>query len=317
MRTRDIDEAIEAVAQVYCPHSLKVTGRAGGLDSELYVLRPGAQPLIHLAYGAPVDVDAGNFPQLFLALHSVRGHGKARQDGACAEWGAGQTLLFSANRETKIHFDRTFSQTSIRIDHVLLEQVCARWLGHPLKTGIQFDLSPFSPRLQRIWSHATQLLLDPDDHLTLGDGPARRAFDEYLLSLVLQNHRHNYTEEMNRDVAAPPPSIVRRAEQLIRDRYTAPVTVVELAADLGVSVRTLQAALRTWRSTTPTAYLREVRLKRAREALLTGDRSLTVTEIALRSGFTHLGRFAGAYRRAYGESPSVTRERQLRLRKRT
>jgi AraC-like DNA-binding protein len=312
MRTRDVDEAIAAVASVYCPHSIKVTGRASGLDSELDVLRVGAQPLIHLSYGAPVEVDAEDFSQLFLALHSLKGHGTAQQDGQRAEWGAGQTLLFSANRRTKIVFDQLFSQNSVRLDNVLLEQVCARWLGHPLKQGIRFDLSPFAPRLQRVWSHAVHLLLDPDGCMALGDGRARRAFDEYLISLLLQTHAHNYSEELHKEVAVPAPSIVRLAERLIREKAAAPVSVVELAADLDVSVRTLQAALRTWRSTTPSAYLRQIRLERAHDTLLNGDASLSVTEIAFQSGFTHLGRFAATYGRVYGEHPSETRARRRR-----
>ncbi|MGQ3029508.1 MAG: helix-turn-helix transcriptional regulator, partial [Ferrovibrionaceae bacterium] len=75
----------------------------------------------------------------------------------------------------------------------------------------------------------------------------------------------------------------------------------------GTSLRALQEGFRRFKGTTPMGYLRGVRLARVR-AELTGpgmaDRS--VTEIALRWGFTHLGRFAESYRAAYGETPSAT-----------
>ena len=58
-------------------------------------------------------------------------------------------------------------------------------------------------------------------------------------------------------------------------------------------------------------YLREIRLKRAREALLAADpcSATSVTEIALDSGFVHLGRFSSEYRNRFGESPSQTLRR--------
>jgi transcriptional regulator GlxA family with amidase domain len=57
------------------------------------------------------------------------------------------------------------------------------------------------------------------------------------------------------------------------------------------------------------AYLRRVRLQKVREELLR-DSADGVTDIATRWGFEHLGRFAGAYRRRYGETPSETRRRR-------
>ncbi len=49
MRTRNVDEAIEAVSKVYCPHSISVTGRAAGIDSVLEIIQPGPQPLVYLS----------------------------------------------------------------------------------------------------------------------------------------------------------------------------------------------------------------------------------------------------------------------------
>jgi AraC-like DNA-binding protein len=55
------------------------------------------------------------------------------------------------------------------------------------------------------------------------------------------------------------------------------------------------------------AYVREVRLERARADLMSDDPSLgSVTDIALKWGFAHLGRFAVEYKRRFGESPSAT-----------
>jgi AraC-like DNA-binding protein len=42
------------------------------------------------------------------------------------------------------------------------------------------------------------------------------------------------------------------------------------------------------------------------ELKASGPDSVTVTQVAGRWGFVHLGRFASAYRRKFGESPSAT-----------
>jgi AraC-like DNA-binding protein len=316
VRTRDIDQAIEAVSKVYCPHSIQITGRSSGIDSVLEIMKPGQQPLIHLSYAAPVKIDAADFPRLYLAIFSTGGTGSARQDRKSAQWRAGETLLFSADAATRITFDQDFSQTSVKLDTDLLEATCARWLGHPLDHRVRFELTPYSNELQRKWSQVLSMLGATGKDALPESGLARRAFDEYVLALLLQYHRHNYSEEMARMDPAPPPSVVRRAEQLIRENAQAPLTVVEMANELGVGVRTLQAAFRTWRSTTPTAFLRETRLQRVREELLGADSSVSVTTAATRAGFTHLGRFSAVYRQAFGESPSVTLRRGLSRKRR-
>jgi tetratricopeptide (TPR) repeat protein len=49
-----------------------------------------------------------------------------------------------------------------------------------------------------------------------------------------------------------------------------------------------------------------VRLTRARQQLLQAGAEATVTDVAAANGFSQLGRFAGHYRRTFGEPPSVT-----------
>ncbi|MEV6492897.1 helix-turn-helix domain-containing protein, partial [Actinoplanes sp. NPDC051633] len=58
---------------------------------------------------------------------------------------------------------------------------------------------------------------------------------------------------------------------------------------------------------TPMAYLQQVRLQRAHDDLVAADPNTdTVSAIAHRWGFAHLGRFALSYRARYQETPSQT-----------
>jgi len=49
-------------------------------------------------------------------------------------------------------------------------------------------------------------------------GAARAALDEYLLTLLLHHHSHNYSEELAQSVPTPVPGVLRRAERFIIDK---------------------------------------------------------------------------------------------------
>lgn len=84
-------------------------------------------------------------------------------------------------------------------------------------------------------------------------------------------------------------------------------TIVDICTTVGVSERTLQYAFRTYVDMSPMAYLRLCRLNRVRAMLRMADPSdTTITVVAMRFGFVHLGRFSSDYKRVFGESPSVT-----------
>lgn len=57
----------------------------------------------------------------------------------------------------------------------------------------------------------------------------------------------------------------------------------------------------------PLQYFKNCRLEAARRELACAEREETsVTNVAMRYGFYHLGRFAGYYKHAFGELPSET-----------
>ncbi len=76
------------------------------------------------------------------------------------------------------------------------------------------------------------------------------------------------------------------------------------------SERMLQYAFRDIHGMGPHAWFQAMKLKEANRELRTcGSPSLRVSDVALRWGFTHFGRFSLEYRRMFGESPSETLKR--------
>jgi AraC family ethanolamine operon transcriptional activator len=98
---------------------------------------------------------------------------------------------------------------------------------------------------------------------------------------------------------------VWRALTAMRDHLDEELDLEDIGRMSGLSGRTLQLACRQMVGLSPIRLLRIERLTRARSALLRSDAH--VTEVALRCGFNHLGRFSTEYRRLFGESPRDTR----------
>jgi transcriptional regulator GlxA family with amidase domain len=108
---------------------------------------------------------------------------------------------------------------------------------------------------------------------------------------------------------------VSRVRNFLRDNLGEPVTVAELSRLAGVSERTLRAAFHDVLGLSPKRYAIAQRLKAARDALSAADPGTTVTDVAMSFGFFELGRFAGRYRRAFGESPSRTLHHDVTVRR--
>jgi hypothetical protein len=68
----------------------------------------------------------------------------------------------------------------------------------------------------------------------------------------------------------------------------------------------LHELFRRHRQCAPMQFVRKLRLEAVRRDLMSGMPFGSVTEVAYRWGFVHLGRFAEHYRWMFGESPSAT-----------
>jgi AraC-like DNA-binding protein len=104
--------------------------------------------------------------------------------------------------------------------------------------------------------------------------------------------------------------IVDRIEGLACARLGEPLRIDEICVFSGVSQRTLRTAVRAVHEMTPCRFVRAIRMREARKAMLSQlSATETITQIAMRFGFLELGRFSVEYRLMFGECPSATRRR--------
>lgn len=110
------------------------------------------------------------------------------------------------------------------------------------------------------------------------------------------------------DVDSSSSETLRRALEFIHAHAHEEVTAARIANAACVTTRAVQLAFQRHLGTTPSAYLRKVRLDRAHRDLMaaSGNEPCTVTQVATRWGFHHQGRFAAYYRQAFGQNPRQT-----------
>ncbi|MEB8388725.1 GlxA family transcriptional regulator [Rhodobacteraceae bacterium KMM 6894] len=100
-------------------------------------------------------------------------------------------------------------------------------------------------------------------------------------------------------------SHVARAVTIMRGALEEPVTPTEIAQDLSISARQLERLFGRYFNTSPSRYYMELRLDRARKLLLQTE--MSISEIAIASGFQSIGHFSRLYRKTFGTTPSAQR----------
>jgi AraC-like DNA-binding protein len=199
---------------------------------------------------------------------------------------------------------------SAKIEPAGLEAELESLLGHPVRAPLRlsrsFDLTSGPGRsLSRLVRLAGAELHD-EGGLIYHPMIAGRLWHGILTGLLLAAD-HPYHDELTEQARPSRPRHVKRAIDVMEADPALPVTVHDLARIAGVGVRALQEGFHRHVGLSPMAYLRRLRLARAHEELRVYSRGeATVASVASRWGFVHLGRFAAAYRRAYGVSPAET-----------
>jgi transcriptional regulator GlxA family with amidase domain len=109
----------------------------------------------------------------------------------------------------------------------------------------------------------------------------------------------------------PHEAMAQCAEEFLAESLTSPVSLSDAVIVADTSTRSLLRAFRKRHGTSPMAFRRRrLRFEAARRDRFVADCGETsVTDVATRYCFEHLGRFAVEYRALFGESPSDTLRR--------
>ena len=135
--------------------------------------------------------------------------------------------------------------------------------------------------------------------------PINRYDEEEILASLL-NASLQSDEIEDRSSARTRARAVRVALELMEESADENLPISFFCETAAVSERTLNRAFNERFDIGPKAYLLRYRLSRMRRDLLDIDGAKTVSDIANRWGFWHMGQLAREYQRQFGELPSET-----------
>ncbi|GBG37003.1 AraC family transcriptional regulator [Mycobacterium montefiorense] len=290
------------------PDSFALTQRAGGV---------GPVTLSELVVRSDVALDCGEHCSGYRVNVMRSGRFESTHRGSAQHAGRGTVAVYRPEGHTAARWAAGTQMLGVKLDRNAVDNALSDALGRQVTSQVDFapNVAMTTPA-GRGWISMLLLFYEqisrPD---SLFNQPlVGLPFADGLIRGFLLAADHPDREAVAAAAPRPAPRTIRAALDIIEAEAHLPLTISALATRTHVSVRSLQQGFRDHLDVSPMAYLREVRLRRAHQALLDSDpSSVTVSSIAFRWGFTNPGRFATAHAERYGEPPSETlRRREFR-----
>lgn len=298
------------LSQAYLPATFTPPVRAPSLDVRLNVIKVGRITAGYLRFGDAMRIRTIEATNYHLDIPTV-GSSAMRSGSEPPVYATPSTAaVFMPGRPAELDCDRDCAQICLMFPseelHTELENLLGAPAARPLEFSRPMDLTTPAGATFIQTLRAIDLASAPGNHLLEHPLAALRLEQALMLTLLL-TQPNNYSAALEQPPKTTGPTPIAQAIELIRTRPEHPWTVATLAAEVAVSVRSLQVGFARSVGQTPMRYLRQIRLERVHDELTQAEPgATTITQAAGRWGFTHLGRFAHEYHKTFGKLPSAS-----------
>jgi AraC-like DNA-binding protein len=304
-------EEVRSLCQTYFyPVDLQTVRGAASPAFSFSVLELGPLTVGELHFGSDIRLRTGDLDTAYHVNLPLSGSLRSVHRGIEVHARPAEAAVYRPQGETVLQWSRQCRMLCIKIDKVALA-------GHlaALTDQAVTDVPDVAPSLNLTagaglsWSRLVRSIATDmyDAQSLLYRPPVGTRIAHSVVAGLLYAVEHRQGPQLAGAATACHPRTVKRAIEAMYADPSHPFTMTELAGIAGCSVRTLQEGFRRHAGRTPTALLRDIRLTRAHDDLRSADPdAVTVAQVACRWGFTHLGRFAAAYRARFAVPPSTT-----------
>lgn len=308
-----MDIAQAHVATVFAPHELEL-GDGRSLDFRLDVATTENLAAGVMAYGTDATMLAPAMEQRYHLNFPTRGDATVAQGNARKSFSGGKTgVVFGPSSPVYLRWSADSEQYHLNLSRARFEAHASKLVGAPIEGGIGFDLTfdLDTPRGRTVLSMTRFLHAE----LARDDGIASvpvalYEFESALMTQLLMTIPNKLSPMLETTSTRNPSERVREAAKYLREHAHDEISVADVAVAMGMSVRSLQIGFQREAGITPMDFLRNARLDQAHRDLTLGAGS--VSDIANRWHFHHVGRFASLYRARFGAPPSATLRDQSR-----
>lgn len=310
--SQDPGEVIERVSAALAPHHMRMLGPSR-LAADLRRLDLGPVSIVYIEYGAAVEIEVAPHPTSYLVHAAIEGESRILDRDGEHRITVGNLVVTAPATAPLIRMSPDSRHLCVRIDAAALRARAATiGGGWAAGTLLAAETEPGSP-LPTMWRDLVMHLYRQASAIErLRDADGTRAIYAAMLMDLLLRDQVRAGEHGDASVCGIAPWHVRRACRIIDAHLEEPLLIADLAAQVGVSVRSLQNGFRQFKGVTPAEHIRQRRLSHLHEALQRDQGQRSVTDLMLDAGIANFGRFAKYYRQRYGRLPSETlRERRV------
>lgn len=299
------------MSHAFRPNKSIVRSHRSAVDFRHNSLQFGNTTINSVRYGTSALVDAPPVNDIYLAMFTLAGTALVNQGQHQFKTCPGTFCVLNPNRHLKVELSEDFEQLTVRLSGDAVRQSLLKLTYREINKPLEFVPQSYALNQQAagFGRLVKAICEDMSGAASAFNHPSvSNRLEEALVNLLLTSFPHSHSSLLSDESPVPSPYFVKRAEEYLAEHLSEPPSITELAHIAGTSVRSLQSAFRHYKGTTPTTYLREIRLERVRQELITAaSTGRSITEIAMAYGFTHLSKFSQYYKARFGELPSETK----------
>lgn len=306
--SNDLDRVRSYVGKVFKPHTVRAFGAAAEVATFVNHRSVEGGSLVYFGYGdVTVEVDPGPLDAFYLLQFACTGSGRMTYGTQTVDLSpVASAACLSPQRPMRGRFEAGTRMLVARMERTRLEDHYVRHIGYRPASPLEFE-----PQIRTDRAGGAQLVGQVKLLARHERNAGAQTFSELqrtLLTMLIYTQPNSWHEHLVRDPRPIQSMCVETVREYVHAHCGEELSIERLAAVASVSTRTLFLSFQRYAATAPMTFVRDVRLERARDGLR-GPGAASVTEVAGRCGFSHLGHFATAYRRKFGEPPSATRRK--------
>lgn len=305
IRTACLDELGEILAREAEPKSLTFVERATRAPSELTLLALPRTRFYGVSHGSAVCCLTTQL-DCFEFIFVINGTLLSGTPGQQRRVTAGEAILHLPGGSHCARWEPNSKAVFLRIEPRVLSPFAfgPQRFASDGRDGRVRVLSLGSGLGRTLFSMCEQICDEAEGSCTVEEQVRQEDLLLYAAGWILQRLAD---PEAAASGGRPLPPYLKTTVEYIYANLDRKLDVRTLASVPGMSVRTLQQAFAHHFRMGPLVFMRHARLQRVREELLHANPwETTVTDVAVRWGFTHLSNFSRDYRNMFGESPSRT-----------